>query len=65
MGDYDIKGDYSSDWNSMAPSAGNQPAFIVYNGDDKLENTEFSLLNWRNLNKIVTAAGLKIQEGVQ
>jgi len=40
-------------WKSMAPSAGNQSAFIIYNGDEKSENTDFSLLNWSELNKIV------------
>jgi len=36
-------------WKSMSPSAGNQPAFIIYNGDEKLENTDFSLINWSEL----------------
>jgi len=29
-----------------------QPAFIVYNGDDTLENDDFSLINWKELNQI-------------
>jgi len=40
-------------WKSMVPSAENQSAFIIYNGDDNLENTDFLLLNWSSLNKVV------------
>ena len=40
-------------WKSVAPNAGNQSGFIIYNGDEKHENSEFSLINWRELNQIV------------
>ena len=40
-------------WKSIVPGALNQPAYIIYNGDDTLANSNFSLLNWRELNQIV------------
>ena len=39
-------------WKSMVLGEKIQPAFIVYNGDDTLENDDFSLINWKELNQI-------------
>jgi predicted AAA+ superfamily ATPase len=41
------------DWKSVVPGSANQSGFIVYSGNDKLENADFSLLNWSELNQIV------------
>ena len=40
-------------WKSLAPGAASQPAFIVYGGDSRPENGDFSILNWSELNRIV------------
>jgi predicted AAA+ superfamily ATPase len=39
-------------WRSIRCNSKNQPGFIIYAGDDRFANDEFSLVNWRSMSEI-------------